>query len=160
MQFLKRHSFLFITILIVLGAYLFFRSDQAVAPTNVSDDENSEQSSEVDNSADKALTDDDLLTYAKSSFDKAEMMGKDIIIGKHKDIAVRANFPCSDVCPDSTIRIIHYDIDPKLANMCNMVGGEVKSILVPIAITVRPQEFCFPKPIIESGIYEFVEKKA
>lgn len=33
MHFIKRHSFLFIALLIIIGLYLFLRSDRAVAPT-------------------------------------------------------------------------------------------------------------------------------
>ena len=105
--------------------------------------------------ASENLSDEQLLKYAKSSFDKEEMMFKEVIIGYHNGIPVIVSFPCSDVCPDYTMRIIAYNVS---LSDCESVGGEIKSIYVPVAITVMPKEFCFPKVIVNNGIYEFVKK--
>lgn len=104
----------------------------------------------------QSLSDAKLLEYAKSSFDKGQMMGKDLNIGYHNGIPVRVTFPCSDVCPNYTIRIIRYDVN---LSQCAAAGGEVKAILVPVAIAVMPKEFCFPKIIVANDIYEFVESE-
>lgn len=146
MEIVKRHSFLIIAILLIIGMYAFFRSDQAVAPNGIS----------KVLSPDTELSDADLITYVESDFNKEEMMFKEVVIGKHNNTPVLVTFPCSDVCPEATKRIIQYDVE---SNLCESVGGELKSILVPVAITVMPQEFCFPKAIVESGEYEFTEKR-
>ncbi|MDD2732101.1 MAG: hypothetical protein PHI53_02810 [Candidatus Pacebacteria bacterium] len=100
------------------------------------------------------LSDKQLLDYAKSRFDKGEMMGRDIIIGYHYGIPVRVTFPCSDVCPDYTIRIIRYDVE---LDKCEEVGGIKKAIYVPFAEAMIARGFCFPKVIVSNGIYEFAE---
>lgn len=102
----------------------------------------------------KTLTDKDLLDYARSDFNKTQMMFKDIMIGKHNNIPVKVSFPCGDVCPEYTIRIIRYDVN--LTN-CSQVNGEIKSVLIPAGIAVLPKEFCFPKLLIDNKIYSFVE---
>lgn len=142
MHHLKRHSFLIIAILVILAGYLFLRSQNAVAPNGSG-----------------ILSDQELIDYARSDFDKEEMAFKELVLGKHNDVDVLVSFPCSDLCPENTTRIIRYDIDSKLTNVCEIAGGEVKSILVPIAITVLPEAFCFPKVLIDAGVYEFVEEE-
>jgi len=100
------------------------------------------------------LSDQKLLDYAKSDFNKSQMMFKDIILGNYNTFPIRVTFPCSDVCPDATIRIIRYDVN---LSECNNVGGEIKTILVPVAIAVMGEDFCFPKIIVENNIYDFVD---
>jgi hypothetical protein len=100
----------------------------------------------------KILSDSDLLKYANSSFNKGKMMGKDIILGYHKGTPVRVTFPCSDVCPNYTIRIVRYDVN---LSECQEAGGEIKSIAVPFGIGVKLEEFCFPEIIVSNNIYQF-----
>ncbi len=113
----------------------------------------SESSNTSTSSNNNALSDEELLKYAKSSFDKGKMMGKDFILGYHNGIPVRVSFPCSDICPQYTIRVIRYDIN---LGDCESVGGVIKSIYVPFAIAVKAEAFCFPKIIVENNIYQFV----
>jgi len=81
------------------------------------------------------------------------MMGKDFIFGYHNGVPVRVSFPCSDVCPRNTIRIIRYDVS---LGECESIGGEIKSISVPFGIGAIAKAFCFPKVIVENSIYNFV----
>lgn len=97
----------------------------------------------------KELSDEELLEYYKSPFDKEKMMFKDMIIGKHKGIPVRVTFPCGDICPDYTIKVVRYDIE---LSQCEQAGGLVRTIFVPSAAMVMPEEFCFPKIIVENSI--------
>ncbi|RLE41712.1 hypothetical protein DRJ16_05840, partial [Candidatus Woesearchaeota archaeon] len=99
------------------------------------------------------LSDKELLNYAKSHFDKEKVMGKNFILGYHNGIPVRVSFPCSDVCPRNTIRIIRYDVS---LGKCESVGGEIKSIYVPFDEALKAEAFCFPKVIVENNIYNFV----
>lgn len=105
----------------------------------------------------KNLSDEELLQYARSPFDKETMMFKDFVIGYHNSIPVRVSFPCSDVCPEYTMRIIRYDVN---ASACKSLGGEARSIYVPQGIGVIAKEFCFPKVLVDNNIYAFVEGKA
>lgn len=91
--------------------------------------------------SDSVLSDEELLDYANSPFEPTEVMNTEIILGSHNGTPIKVSFPCSDLCPQNTVRIISYEVD--LAE-CEAVGGEIRSILVPIAITVMPQDFCVP----------------
>lgn len=95
------------------------------------------------------LTDAALHAYAASPLDKAAMMGKTIALGIHAGTPVVAEFPCSDVCPQYTVRIIHYALPPDAD--CAAAGGIEKKVLVPVAITVLPKTFCVPKALAEGG---------
>ena len=140
MEIIKRHTFLIISILVVLALYLFLRSDFVAAPTSSTD-----------------LSDSELVTYARSDFDKAKMMNQEIVIGTYKGATVKASFPCSDLCPEATSRIIYLDV-PALE--CQAAGGELKSLFVSAGIGLVNKEFCFPKAIVDAGIYEFVAPQA
>jgi hypothetical protein len=91
----------------------------------------------------RSLSDADILAYSTRPFDKAAMMGMRDVVGIHNGVAVVADYPCSDVCPAYTTRIIHYDAEPGPA--CSKAGGVVEMRTVPIAIAVQMKPFCVPK---------------
>jgi len=91
------------------------------------------------------LTDADLIRAAKQKESAPTEGAQQWVIGVHNGIEVVKSFQCSDLCPQNTLRVIYYDV-PSDAT-CESVGGVTKSILVPIAITVMPKEYCFPKAI-------------
>jgi hypothetical protein len=93
----------------------------------------------------KQLSDADLVAYAASTFDHRAMMGKHIVVGLHRGRRVIADFPCSDICPDYTTRIIHYDVAPGAS--CVAAGGVTESRRVPVSIAVMDKDFCIPKPL-------------
>lgn len=97
------------------------------------------------------LTDAALAAYAASPVDKAAMMGKTVSLGLHAGVPVVAEFPCADVCPQYTVRIIHYQL-PAGAD-CAAAGGVARRVLVPVAIAVLPKTFCVPK-VLAGGGYE------
>ncbi len=88
------------------------------------------------------LTDADLLAYAAKPYDKAAMMFHRVTLGLHHGAPVVADFPCSDICPAYTVRIIHYDVGPGPA--CAKVGGVTETRSVPVSIAVTEQSFCVP----------------
>lgn len=92
-----------------------------------------------------------LQSWADQPWDKAAMMHTTIELGRFGGIPVVAEHPCSDVCPQYTIRIIHYRLPPDTS--CASVGGVEKQVLVPIAITVRPETFCIPEPLVAGERY-------
>lgn len=101
---------------------------------------------------DPVFTDEELLTYAQSSFDKAKMMSQDMTLGTHNEARVRVTFPCADMCPQNTTRIIRYDVD---VSRCSSVGGVVKALAIPSAAGLTTESFCFPKVLTENNIYQF-----
>ena len=93
-----------------------------------------------------------LTTYAHRPWDKAALMHTTVDLGTYKGTPVVAEFPCSDVCPQYTKRIIHYRLPADTS--CASVGGVEKEVLVPVAIAVMSKTFCIPEPLVASGQYD------
>ena len=93
------------------------------------------------------LTDADLIRAAEQKESAPTEGAQQWVIGYHHGIAVVKSFQCSDLCPQNTLRVIYYDVPTNAT--CDSIGGVTKSILVPIAITVMPKEYCFPKAIAD-----------
>ena len=93
------------------------------------------------------MTDADLIRAAEQKESSPTEGAQRRIIGVHNGIEVVKSFQCSDLCPQNTLRVIYYDVPADAT--CESVGGVTKSILVPIAITVMPKEYCFPKAIAD-----------
>jgi len=93
------------------------------------------------------LSDAALLEYASQGYDKRAQMFKRVVLGTNHGVQVVANFPCSDLCPDDTVRVIHYDVS--LAD-CSTRGGVVKELNVPMGIAMGPERFCFPKVLVDN----------
>ena len=89
-----------------------------------------------------------LLDYASRSYDKRKMMGTKASLGMHNGVPLIAEFPCSDVCPDYTARIIHYDL--KEDETCSQAKGIEKAVLVPVGIGRTERSFCFPAVLVEN----------
>lgn len=88
------------------------------------------------------LTDADLLRLQKQPVDKTKADRREVL-GLHGRGKVVANYICGDVCPDYTVRIIHYDADP--STECAKVGGIVRPRLVPRGRTILKENFCVPR---------------
>lgn len=93
------------------------------------------------------LTDADLIRAAEQKETAPTEGAQHWVIGVHNGIEVIKSFQCSDLCPQNTLRVVYYDVP--LDATCESIGGVTKSILVPIAITVMPKEYCFPKAIAD-----------
>jgi hypothetical protein len=91
----------------------------------------------------RQLSDADLVAYANQPFDKAAMMFKHVTLGVHHGQPVVADFPCGDICPDYTTRIIHYAVGP--GPECSAGGGVVVTRGVPMGAAEGMREFCVPK---------------
>lgn len=91
------------------------------------------------------LTDADLIRTAQQEESAPTEGAQQWVIGYHHGIAVVKSFQCSDLCPQNTLRVIHYDVSADAT--CESVGGVTKSILIPFAIGVKAKEYCFPKAI-------------
>ncbi|WP_182406894.1 hypothetical protein [Psychrobacter sp. GP33] len=91
------------------------------------------------------MTDADLIRAAEQKESAPTEGAQQWMIGYHHGIAVVKSFQCSDLCPQNTLRVIYYDVPTDAT--CENIGGVTKSILVPIAITVMPKDYCFPKVI-------------
>ena len=93
----------------------------------------------------RRVSDAELLRYAASGFDKRKMMFRRETLGLHRGVSVVADFPCSDVCPVYTRRIVHYDVGP---GDCARVGGTVVAETYPLGIAVTKRDFCEPTILV------------
>ena len=91
------------------------------------------------------LSDADLIAYDAQPYDHAAMMGKRVTLGLYRGARVVAEFPCSDVCPDYTTRIVHLDVAPGAA--CQEAGGVTQARRVPFSIAMVDKAFGVPKPL-------------
>ncbi|HEY2707006.1 MAG TPA: hypothetical protein VGI95_03040 [Caulobacteraceae bacterium] len=89
------------------------------------------------------LTDADLVAYAAKPYDRAAMMEKQITLGVHHGARVLVDFPCSDICPQYTTQIIHYDV--AAGAPCTAIGGVTVARNVPYSIAVIKKQFCVPR---------------
>ena len=92
--------------------------------------------------APRQLSDADLVAYAAKPFDHGAMMFHHVTLGLHHGAPVVADFPCGDVCPNYTMRIIHYDVAPGPA--CARIGGVTVTRDVPQSIAMVEKSFCTP----------------
>lgn len=90
----------------------------------------------------KNLSDADLLSCASRPFDKKAMEGKHVLLGKHRGAPVVADYPCADLCPSNTVRVIHYDVAGE--SDCARVGGLSRTLWVPEGVGNVPRIFCLP----------------
>lgn len=88
-----------------------------------------------------SVRDEDIVKIDKSTFDKSAMAGKKIGTGMQHGVAIVADYRCGDVCPDNTIRIIHYDVEP--GPKCSAVNGLVESVNTGLI----EEEFCVPRTV-------------
>ena len=88
------------------------------------------------------LSDRALIAYAKRPYDKARMENRRVVVGIYHGAKVVADFPCSDICPAYTVRIIHYDVAPGAD--CDRIHGRTVERMVPVSIAVVRQSFCAP----------------
>lgn len=99
-------------------------------------------------SNDSTLIDTQLIQLVKQTDRKPVEGQPNLAIGVYNGTKVIEAFHCSDLCPENTLRIIHYDVPD--VESCARIGGVIKQILVPIAITVAPRQFCFPEVIADN----------
>ena len=100
------------------------------------------------------LSDGDLVKYAKpfhGSHDWASFPKDGAVIGTHKGSKVVATIRCSDVCPQYTRLVIHYDAKPGAE--CAAAGGREVQVLMPIAIAAHNETFCVPAALEKDRLY-------
>jgi hypothetical protein len=105
----------------------------------------------------RALSDADLLNHASSPFDKGAMEGKRIILGMHEGVAVVADFPCADLCPNNTVRVIHYEVTGEAD--CAQIGGLVRTLWVPEGIGNVPRIYCLPRVLAAEAAKEDSQRR-
>jgi hypothetical protein len=95
----------------------------------------------------KELADKEILALAMSPYDKSEKMLTEEKLGFHKGNELIVIYPCGDICPHYTKRVIHYKVK---IEKCAESGGIVKEIRVVRGRGSNEEPFCFPKVIAEN----------
>lgn len=93
------------------------------------------------------LTDQDILDYATAEYDREEMMFQRVELGTHNGTLLIAEFPCSDLCPDYTTRVIRYDVENE---ECAAIGGVLHTVFVPAGVAMVEEEYCLPGVLVEN----------
>ena len=96
------------------------------------------------------LTDDQIARAASAPFDKKAKMGAHDILGEVGKVKVVADYYCSDVCPQYTMRVVHFDANPRTD--CGKAGGLVKTYIIPRGIAAVPEAFCVPKVLVDRNL--------
>jgi hypothetical protein len=91
------------------------------------------------------LSDAALLRFARSRFDPYARADRVHVLGIHRGTLVVVDYPCGDVCPAYTNRIVHYDLPPEA---CAQAGGTIVNELVPRGPAVMPRPYCEPSVIV------------
>jgi hypothetical protein len=86
-----------------------------------------------------------LLRFARSRFDPYQRADRIRVLGLHRGTPVVVDYPCGDVCPAYTKRIVHYDVPPEA---CGRVGGTIVNELIPRGPAVMPRPYCEPSVIV------------
>ena len=97
------------------------------------------------------LSDDALVAYAQAPYSKVEKSLQHDVLGIHHGVEVVADFPCSDLCPNYTTRVIHYAVEP--GPDCDKIGGRAREMNVPVSIAVMRKTFCVPGILVEKKLY-------
>lgn len=100
--------------------------------------------------ANDPLTDTELVARVGAVMSVKEAPA-DRMLGLHKGTPVIVDVRCGDVCPQYTVRVIRYAIDPGPA--CTKLGGDTATIGVPMGLVTRPQSFCIPHVLYSKQMY-------
>ena len=100
----------------------------------------------------RGLDDAALRAYAGRPWSKAALMNRTVELGRLRGVPVVAEFPCADVCPQYTVRIIHYRLPAD--TRCSAVGGVERTVLVPVAIAMLSKTMCIPAALVAGGQFE------
>jgi hypothetical protein len=96
----------------------------------------------------RPISDARIAAIDASPFDRRAMMFHREQLGLNRGMRVVADYPCSDVCPDATVRIIHYDRPP--GRGCEAAGGVTAGRMTPVSIAVQRVDYCVPA-VLERG---------
>ena len=95
----------------------------------------------------QALSDAALLSYASSEYDK-RLAIESRALGSLNGTDVLVDYFCGDVCPNYTVRVIHFAVEP--GPRCIEAGGVERSVVIPVAIAAMERTFCFPRILADN----------
>ncbi len=95
-----------------------------------------------------SISESALLSYASTSYDKYRIEKQQVVLGLLDGTPIVADFICSDLCPNYTVRVIHFDLNKD--QRCSAAGGVEKAIRIPVSIAATNKVFCFPKVLADN----------
>ena len=93
----------------------------------------------------KEVSDEEILRYASAPYDKRSVSDHYVLLGVNRSTPVVAEYICSDVCPDYTVRVVHYQLSPRQA--CADIPGVERKQTIPVAIAAMDKLYCYPQII-------------
>ena len=106
----------------------------------------------------RSLSDADLTAYARTPYDAREMQDKTVVLGVHRGFRVLVEFPCSDLCPNYTTRLIHYDLPADAT--CTANGGAIVKLDTPLGTGSMPVPYCVPRVLAREGRHSGLSNNA
>jgi hypothetical protein len=88
-----------------------------------------------------------VLDFASKPYDKNSVPKREVL-GVLDGAEVVVDYICSDICPNYTVRIIHFGVEPGPG--CRAIDGVEREVIVPRGIAAGPRAFCFPRVLIEN----------
>lgn len=85
------------------------------------------------------------LAAVPTKFEVRENMHPVLRLGVHNGVPVIDETICSDICPDYTVHIVRYDLEPGPA--CDRAGGRAVEMWIPDGIGLGQKAVCVPGPL-------------
>lgn len=89
------------------------------------------------------LSEQQLLEFADRKYEKEKLSLTKVRLGRINDFTVVVDYICSDLCPNHTVRVIHFELPPD--KVCAEIGGIEEAITIPYGIGTVNKIFCVPK---------------
>ena len=84
-----------------------------------------------------------VLAFVRKPFDPmADKRPWPTMLGMLRGVPVVVSYPCSDLCPNYTKRIVRYNVIAGAA--CDRIGGISRDIIVPTGIGAGQRRYCIP----------------
>jgi len=97
------------------------------------------------------LSDNSLITLARSPAIASIDGPYRVVLGLHHQTEVVADYICSDVCPEYTVRVIHYSVQPGAD--CDRIGGKSVVTPVPFMLGQLPTPYCVPAILVNDEAF-------
>jgi hypothetical protein len=75
------------------------------------------------------------------------------VVGLHHGTRVTLDTRCSDICPDYTTTVIHYDV--QTGRQCRQAHGVDTVVFMPISIASMPVHYCVPRVLLLKNLIRF-----
>lgn len=92
----------------------------------------------------KELNSAQVLSLLEKEYDFETVSGTKVLAGQFNGAAVIVDFPCSDICPGNTYKIVRFDVE---WYQCSDIGGKVEELMSPMGIAIGLKKYCVPEVI-------------